>query len=152
MMFKLFGWLDRHVGVIALCLVAFLLGAVVQAVSAPTQPSECADEAPVKPQNTTQDVVVEKASEPQYVGLASWYAKGLPEPYTKPTAASRDLPRYSMARVINTENGKSVDVYINDYGPNAEIHPERIIDLSSYAFQQIAPLERGTVTVKVIPL
>jgi rare lipoprotein A len=57
-----------------------------------------------------------------------------------------------MARVTNVENGKSVDVYINDYGPNEDIHPERIIDLSSYAFQQLAPLEKGTIVVKIQPL
>ena|SRR3990167_3025157 len=92
----------------------------------------------------------------QLTGKASWYdyelttASGVTTwSLTHRTAASRDLPRKSMALVTNLENGKSVEVLINDYGPNATVHPDRIIDLSSYAFAQIAPLSSGVIPVKV---
>lgn len=65
------------------------------------------------------------------------------------TAASRDLPHNTMVRVTNLENGKSVIVRINDYGPSLR-HPERIIDLSEAAFKQIANITVGVITeVKV---
>ena len=66
---------------------------------------------------------------------------------THRTAASRDLPRYSTARVTNIDNGKSVDVFINDYGP--EEWTGRDIDLSSFAFNAISDLKLGLVNVKI---
>lgn len=49
--------------------------------------------------------------------------------------ASRDIPRGGFAKVTNLENGKSVVVKINDYGP---ISPARIIDLNYASFVQLA--------------
>ena len=66
------------------------------------------------------------------------------------TAASRDLERYSHALVTNPANGKSVRVYINDYGP--EEWTGRTIDLSSYAFSQIEDLSLGLVEVTIKPI
>lgn len=64
-------------------------------------------------------------------------------------AASTALPRGSFAKVTNTENGKSVVVQINDYGPQGK---GRIIDLDKPAFQKIANLGAGVVGIKVEPI
>jgi rare lipoprotein A (peptidoglycan hydrolase) len=52
----------------------------------------------------------------------------------KLTAASRDLPLGSKATVTNRENGKSVDVEVNDRGPYVD---GRVVDLSKTAAKQI---------------
>lgn len=63
-------------------------------------------------------------------------------------AASRDFRRWSTVKVTNLANGKSVEVLITDFGPDKGEFPERILDLSSYAFSQIADLETGVIYVK----
>lgn len=74
-------------------------------------------------------------------GQGTWYAwkGGL-------FAASTTLPRGAYAKVTNSENGKTVVVQINDYGPQGK---GRIIDLDKVAFQKIADLGAGVVNVKV---
>ncbi len=81
------------------------------------------------------------------VGTASWYAYkgGL-------YAASPDFKKGSILRVTNLDNGKYVDVTINDYGPERDKHPDRVIDLDKVAFQKIASLGAGLVKIKVDPL
>lgn len=64
----------------------------------------------------------------------------------KLTAAHKRLPFGSMVRVINTQNGKSVLVRVNDRGPFVS---GRIIDLSSSAFRSIASLSAGVVPVRI---
>lgn len=84
------------------------------------------------------------------VGLASWYdysLDGIEWSKSHNTCASRDYKRYSTIRVTNPANGKSVDCYVNDYGPEIGQIPERIIDLSSHAFNQIADLKLGLIEV-----
>jgi D-alanyl-D-alanine carboxypeptidase len=77
-------------------------------------------------------------------GKASWYKykEGL-------FAASPDFPKGTVLRVYNTDNGKYVDVTVNDYGPDRNIHPDRVIDLDRVAFEKIAPLSAGIVSVRV---
>ena len=65
------------------------------------------------------------------------------------TAAMRDVPRYTTVKVTNLTNGKSVDVFVNDYGPEKAVHPDRIIDLSSAAFSELADLSAGIMEVMV---
>ncbi len=74
-------------------------------------------------------------------GIASWYG---PKFHGKQTAngeifdqheisaAHRTLPLPSMVRVTNLENGRSLDVRVNDRGPFAH---GRIIDMSRRAAQ-----------------
>ncbi|HZH28764.1 MAG TPA: septal ring lytic transglycosylase RlpA family protein [Azospirillaceae bacterium] len=64
----------------------------------------------------------------------------------KPTAASRELPLGTKATVINQENGRSVDVIINDRGPYAK---GRVIDLSKEAARRLDMIEEGTAEVRV---
>lgn len=66
----------------------------------------------------------------------------------RPTAAHRDLPLGSEARVTNLETGQTAEVEINDRGPFVD---GRIIDLSEEAARRIG-LEDGTAPVRVEPL
>jgi rare lipoprotein A len=62
----------------------------------------------------------------------------------KLTAASRDLPLGSKATVTNRQNGKSVDVEVNDRGPYVD---GRVIDLSKTAAKQIGVDKQGVAPV-----
>ena len=86
-------------------------------------------------------------------GIGSWYdysLDGIEWSKDHNTAASRTLERYSHAKITNIENGRSVVVFINDYGP--ERWTGREIDLSSHAFEQLAPLSSGLIKVQIEPL
>ena len=86
------------------------------------------------------------------MGVASWYdysLNGVQWSKGHNTCAVRDFKRYSMIRVTNVDNGKSVDCYVNDYGPELGQTPERHVDLSSHAFKQIASLGAGLINVKI---
>jgi len=77
-------------------------------------------------------------------GYASWYRyKGCD------CAASPDYPKKTKLRVTNLDNGKSVIVRVNDYGPERNIFPDRVIDLDVTAFKKIADKKLGVVKVKV---
>ena len=83
------------------------------------------------------------------IGKASWYdyqLKGYPN-YSKThlTCASRKYPRGTILNV--RYKGKVIAVRVNDYGP--ESWTGRIIDLSSYAFSQLASLKIGVIVVEV---
>lgn len=81
------------------------------------------------------------------VGKASWYS------YKKGNfAASPDFPKKSKLRVYNTDNGKFVDVEINDFGPDRKKHPDRVIDLDKVAFLKIAAKSQGVANVRIEPL
>jgi rare lipoprotein A len=88
-------------------------------------------------------------------GYASWYGGKFHGRYTasgeiydmnKLTAAHKTLPFGTMVKVINTENGKSIIVKINDRGPFVE---GRIIDLSRAAAEKIGILKTGIAKVIV---
>jgi rare lipoprotein A len=89
-------------------------------------------------------------------GVASWYGPGFHGKKTangekfnknKLTAAHKTLPFNTLVKVINTENGKSVTVRINDRGPYAK---DRIIDLSEAAGKKIGITQTGTAFVKLL--
>ncbi|SCE86635.1 septal ring lytic transglycosylase RlpA family protein [Micromonospora mirobrigensis] len=61
------------------------------------------------------------------------------------TAAHKTLPFNTKVRVTNPENGKSVVVRINDRGPYVD---GRCIDLSRAAFEAIASVDLGELTVR----
>jgi rare lipoprotein A len=95
---------------------------------------------------------------PVNVGKASWYGPGFIGKKTasgavfddgKLTAAHKTLPLGSTVRVTNLENGKSVNVEINDRGPYVG---NRIIDLSRAAAHAIGMVDDGIVQVRVEPL
>ena len=85
--------------------------------------------------------------EARVIGQASWYS------YKKGDfAASPDFPKGSKLRMVNLANGKSVDVVVNDFGPDKRLHPDRPVDLDKVAFRKIASLSQGVIRVRVEPL
>jgi len=92
------------------------------------------------------------------VGIASWYgldhqgrltASGRPFDARKLTAAHNTLPLNTKARIVNLENGKSVEVTINDRGPGI---PGRVIDLSERAALRLGMKKEGLALVRIEPL
>ncbi|MDB5410616.1 MAG: septal ring lytic transglycosylase RlpA family protein [Rhodospirillales bacterium] len=88
-------------------------------------------------------------------GRASWYgaehaggktASGAIFDPAKSTAAHRTLPLRTVARITNTENGRSVKVVINDRGPYVK---GRILDLSARAAKQLGVGKNGVALVKI---
>jgi len=66
------------------------------------------------------------------------------------TCAMRSRAWGRFYKVTNLDNGKSVIVRHNDFGPNKKLHEKgRIIDLSKGAFEKIADLKKGIIRVKV---
>lgn len=92
---------------------------------------------------------------PTEKGKASWYGQqyhGRPtasgEPFNENdlTAAHDKYPFGTIVRVKNLENGRTVDVRINDRGPHRR---GRIIDLSQAAAIEIDMLQAGVVPVRI---
>lgn len=79
------------------------------------------------------------------VGKASWYAyKGCD------CAASPDYPKGTYLVVTRTDDAaRTVTVKVNDYGPERDVFPDRIIDLDKVAFAKIAGLGAGVIDVRV---
>ncbi|MEE4357654.1 MAG: septal ring lytic transglycosylase RlpA family protein [Desulfococcaceae bacterium] len=91
----------------------------------------------------------------EQIGEASWYGKGFHGKKTASgeifdqhdlTAAHPTLPMGTEATVTNLENGKSVDVTINDRGPYRH---GRDIDLSKKAAEKIGMKKDGAVPVRI---
>jgi rare lipoprotein A (peptidoglycan hydrolase) len=89
------------------------------------------------------------------VGEASWYGPGFQGKETangesfdqkELTAAHPTLPMGTKAKVTNLENGKKVDVRINDRGPYSG---DRAIDLSGAAAKKLDMKGDGTAQVKI---
>lgn len=80
-------------------------------------------------------------------GKASWYKfKG------GDFTASTVYPKGSVLRVYNKSNNKSVDVVVNDFGPERAVFPDRILDLDYEAFKKISGKGDGVINVFVEPL
>ncbi len=88
-------------------------------------------------------------------GVASWYGKefhgrlaanGEVFDMTAYTAAHRKLPLGSVVRVMNLENGKSLQVRIIDRGPYVI---GRMLDLSHAAARELGMVEAGTAAVQI---
>ena len=88
-------------------------------------------------------------------GLASWYGEKFHGHLTSNgevydmyamTAAHKNLPLPTFARVTNLENGKAVIVRVNDRGP---FHGDRIIDLSYAAASKLGYRKKGVAKVLV---
>lgn len=91
-------------------------------------------------------------------GVASWYGPGFQGKTTANgekfntndfTAAHRTVPFGTHIKVVNSLNGKSVIVRINDRGPYAK---NRIIDLSQAAARELEMIEKGTASVTLLLL
>jgi rare lipoprotein A len=119
----------------------------------------CASKRPVpmeRPMPPSEQKIAKKEAAPvvQY-GIASWYGKDF---HGKPTSsgeiydmyqltcAHNTLPLGTLVMVTHVENGKSVELKVNDRGPFVK---DRIIDLSYAAARIIGMYEKGTAYVKV---
>ena len=89
------------------------------------------------------------------VGIASWYgakfhghttSNGETFDMNKISGAHKTLPLPSWVRVTNLDNGRSIDVRVNDRGP---FHSGRIIDLSYAAAVKLGYHDKGTARVRV---
>ena len=158
---------------VALCALALPLS--IGAAPAQAQPSGATHSAKPKdgkPQGAKSDgkkahnasakvppVAVERTEngEPVIVheGEASFYggefhgkptASGERFDQNKPTAASRELPLGTKATVTNQENGKSIEVIVNDRGPYVD---GRVIDLSKNAAKKLDMIDSGVAPVRV---
>ena len=115
---------------------------------------------PSAPPATSDATAPEAASPPEQigyeqVGIASWYggrhqgrltASGERFDAGKLTAAHRSLPLDTKARITNLENGRSVEVTVNDRGPYIE---GRVIDLSTRAAQALGMEKDGLALVRI---
>ena len=88
-------------------------------------------------------------------GVASWYGPGFTghatasgETYDENalTAAHKTLPLPTLVRVTNLENGRQIQIRINDRGPFVN---NRIIDLSRRGAQLLGMEQQGTAKVRV---
>jgi rare lipoprotein A len=91
----------------------------------------------------------------QQAGVASWYgrhwrgrktASGMIFDERQLTAASLVLPLATRARVTNVQNGRSVDVLVNDRGPYAG---NRVMDLSERAAALLGITKSGLAQVVI---
>lgn len=103
---------------------------------------------PAGPRSAAPPGTVEK-------GEASWYgerhqgrrtANGERYDMYRLTAAHPSLPLGTKVLVTNLQNGRSVEVRVNDRGPTVA---GRIIDLSYAAAQRLGAIAAGTIPVSV---
>ena len=115
-----------------------------------------AEKQEVKKERPVPETKIEKreSKEVQF-GVASWYGgefHGRPtssgEVYDmhQLTCAHNTLPLGTIVMVTNIENGRSLELKVNDRGPFVK---ERIIDVSYAAAQMLGMWEKGTAPVKV---
>lgn len=80
-------------------------------------------------------------------GVASWYAYKDCD-----CAASPDYPKGTLIKVTNVDNDKTVVVKINDWGPERDVFPNRVIDLDVVAFEKIGNPRMGLINVEIEPV
>ncbi|HEX6839995.1 MAG TPA: septal ring lytic transglycosylase RlpA family protein [Stellaceae bacterium] len=116
------------------------------------------DQVSSEPAVPPDTVLAEAIPEYRQVGIASWYggqhqgrltASGEVFDENKLTAAHRTLPLITWARVTNLENGRSVEVKVNDRGPYID---GRVIDLSTRAAEELGMTEQGLARVEITAL
>ena len=80
-------------------------------------------------------------------GQATWYKYK-----TGLFAASPDFPKGTKLKIYNLDNNKSVEVVVNDYGPDRKLFKNRVLDLEKEAFTKIASLSSGLANIYIEPL
>ena len=111
--------------------------------------------AETKEEKPTFERVEKRETRVVQYGVASWYG---PDFHGKPTSSGEVYDMYQLTcahntfalgtivMVTNLENGRSVELRVNDRGPFVK---ERIIDLSYAAARILGMWEKGTAQVKV---
>lgn len=111
----------------------------------------CPPRAQVKPEEA------DRRDGPMQEGVASWYgawhhgkltASGQPFDKEALTAAHRTLKFGTCVRVRRVENGREVQVRINDRGPYAK---NRVIDVSEAAARRLDMIDKGVARVQLFP-
>jgi rare lipoprotein A len=136
--------------------VMVLLAATLSMAACVSPPTAPVAEASIMPA-AAPALPADPAPEPTFsqVGKASWYgawhqgrktASGDRFNMNALTAAHRTLPLGTEATVTNLENGRSVDVVVNDRGPYKR---GRVIDLSRRAAEMLGMKEQGVAKVRV---
>ncbi len=109
----------------------------------------------IKEEKPTFERVEKRETRVVQYGVASWYG---PDFHGKPTSSGEVYDMYqltcahntfalgTMVMVTHLENGRSVELRVNDRGPFVK---ERIIDLSYAAARILGMWEKGTAQVKV---
>ena len=130
---------------------------LVSTKAAPAAPSVAAP----LPQTVTAELGEVALAQPEtveprdQVGLASWYgsawqgrptASGERFDTGKLTAAHRTLPLATKVKVTNLENGRSVEVKVNDRGPYIR---GRVLDLSTRAAEVLGMQKEGLALVRI---
>ena len=101
------------------------------------------------------DLSLEIESEPDLIGLVSWYGPGFHGRRTASgerynmhamTCASRDLPFGTVLELTNLSNGEKAVVRVNDRGP---FYRHRILDLSLAAAKKLGFHRKGQTKVAV---
>jgi rare lipoprotein A len=99
--------------------------------------------------------IAEYPAESSVTGIASWYGPGFNGHHTASgevynqeelTAASTIIPLGSHVMVTNLDNGRAVEVRINDHGPYRK---GRKIDLSHEAARTLGIVKPGTARVRI---
>jgi len=115
---------------------------------------EMMKEEKVSPDSKAAKIEKMESREVQY-GVASWYggefhgrstSSGEVYDMYQLTCAHNTLPLGTIVMVTNLENGRSLELKVNDRGPFVK---ERIIDVSYAAAQMLGMWEKGTALVKV---
>jgi rare lipoprotein A len=149
---------NRTRSAVALCALA----ALAACSSQPQRPEAPRDEPRARNGNPAfyevagrRYVVLDSAAGYVEQGVASWYGPDFHGKRTSTgetydmhamTGAHPTLPLPTWVRVTNLENGRSVDVRLNDRGPFAK---NRIIDLSRAAAERLGMIGSGTALVEV---
>ncbi len=114
----------------------------------------CSTARPVSPVSPAPPAVLRRTRS-SIVGVASWYGPGFDgrrtatgEVYSQEelTAASTVISLGSLVMVTNLQNGRAVEVRINDHGPYVK---DRTIDLSHGAAAMLGIVEPGTAPVRI---
>ena len=129
-------------------------------VAAPPAPTRTSAAQPASPPTSSGSPPAPPSSLPpnssELVGIASYYAEPYHgrktangetfDTYQALTAAHRTLPFNTVVKVTNENNGRDVEVRINDRGPFVD---GRIIDLSLKAAREIDMVLAGIVPVRL---
>jgi rare lipoprotein A len=165
-MFKKNGFRNRHVTddgfkttFLGLIAVVFIIGGCTTLSSTPSRPS------PKAPTKATPYRVYGQWYYPRthargfsQTGLASWYGKKFHGRKTSSgetydmyglSAAHKTLPFNTLVKVRNLDNGREIDLRINDRGPFVR---GRIIDLSYGAAKKLGIVGPGTARVELVAL
>jgi rare lipoprotein A len=139
---------------------AWLIGVwvLLSCVGAQPVPSHMAAQGAheIEGESDTNDAVDPAPGARTFAGRASYYSDTLAGNHTangeiydptKFTAASRTLPFGTRLRVTRIDNGRKVEVRVNDRGPFGR--RKRILDLSRAAAEELDMIRAGVVKVRV---